>query len=80
MGMAMEIEVGEIRDGFFGAARRDFTRSDEASEALNHLDVHEVRRMQFVLLAKEAGLDACAKRGLQKKLQQGRRVDDDRAE
>jgi len=41
----MEIEVGEIRSGFFGAAWRHFTGSHEASEALNHLDVHEVRYM-----------------------------------
>ena len=78
--MPMEIEVREIRNCFVGAARRDFTRPHEATEALNHLDVHEVRRMQFVLLAKEAGLDPYTKRGLQKELQQGRRVDDDHAD
>jgi len=47
---------------------------------LDDLDVQEVRRVQFVPVAKEAGPDSSAKRGLQEKLQCGRRVDDDQAD
>ena len=78
--MPKEVEVGEIGDRFFGPARRDFTRSHETPETLNDLHVHEVRRMEVVLIAKEAGLDSPPKRCLQKQLQQGRCVDDDHAE
>ncbi len=67
----MEIEVNEICDRFVRSDRRDFTGPHETSEALNYLNVYEVRRVEFVLVAKEAGLDSCAKRRLQKKLQQG---------
>ena len=46
----------------------------QSGEAFGHT-VHEVRRVQFVVIAKESGLDANAKGGLQKKLQQRRRVE-----
>ncbi|MEO6239650.1 MAG: hypothetical protein ABIQ52_21850 [Vicinamibacterales bacterium] len=36
--------------------------------------------MEFVIVAKQAGFDACTKRRLQEKLQQGGRVDDDHAD
>lgn len=80
MGVAVDIEIAEVRNHFGGAAGRDFTRSHEASEALKHFDIHEVRRMKFVVGAKETGLDSRAKHGLQEELQQGRRVDDDHAD
>jgi hypothetical protein len=80
VGVTMEIEVGEIRNRFLGTAGRDFTGPHETSKTLSYLDVQKVWRVQFVLLAEEAGLDSCAKRGLQKKLQQSRRVDDNYAE
>jgi hypothetical protein len=73
----MEIEVSEIRNRLVGTTGRDFTGPHETSKALDYLDVQQVRRMQFVVLAKEAGLDSCAKRGLQEELQQSRGVDDD---
>ena len=76
----MEIEVGEIGNRFVGTAGRDFTGPHETAEALDYFDVQEVRRVQFVLVAKEADLDSCAKRGLQEKFQQCRRVDDDHAD
>ena len=76
----MEIEVSEISNHFVGTARRDLTRPHKTSEALSDFDIHEVRRVQFVLFAKESGLDARAKGSLQEKLQQGRRVDDDHAD
>ena len=62
MGVTMEIEVGEIRDRFVGTAGRDFTGPHETSEALNDLDVQEVRRVELVLVAKEAGFYSCAER------------------
>ena len=68
--MTMEVEVGEIRDRFVRAGRRDFTSPHETPEALNQLDVHEVRRVELVLVAKEPGFDPYAKRRLQEKLQQ----------
>ena len=67
----MEIEVDEVRNRFVRSDRRDFTGPHETSEALNQLHVHEVRRVKFVLVAKEAGFDSCAKRRLQEKLQKG---------
>jgi YD repeat-containing protein len=77
VGVTVEIEVSEIGNRFVRTAGRDLTGSHETSEALSDFDVHQVRRVQFVVLAKEAGLNSCAKRSLQKKLQQSRRVDDD---
>lgn len=71
VGVTMEIEVYEIRDRFMRSDRRDFTGPHETSEALNQLDVHEVRGVEFLLVAKESGFDSCAKRRLQEKLQQG---------
>ena len=76
----MDIKVGEIGNRFVRTAGGDFTGPHETSESLNHLDVHEVWHVQVVLVAKEAGLDSCAKQGLQEKLQQCRRVDDDHAD
>jgi hypothetical protein len=80
MGVTMKIEVEEIRNRFVGTAGSDFTGPDETSQALNDLDVQEVRRVESVLVAKEAGLDSDAKGGLQKELQERRRVDDDHAD
>ena len=54
MGMTMKIEVDEIRDRFVGTRGRDFTGPHETSEALNDFDVHQVRRVEFVVVAKEA--------------------------
>jgi hypothetical protein len=67
----MEIEVREIRDRFVGPDGRDFTGPDETSEALNDFDVQEVRRVELVRVAKQAGLDSRAKRGLQEQFQEG---------
>ena len=69
MGVTMKIEVDEIRYRFAGTAGSDFTGPHETSQALNDLDVQEVRRVKFVLVAKEAGLDSRAKGGLQEELQ-----------
>ena len=77
MGVTMHIEVGEIRNRFVGTGGRDFTGPHESSKALNDLDVQEMRRVELVLVTKEAGLDACAARGLQEKLQERRRVNHD---
>jgi hypothetical protein len=64
MGVTVEIEVGEIRNGFLGTAGRDFTGQHETSKTLSYLNVEEVWRVQFVLLTEEARLNSCAKRGL----------------
>ena len=80
MGVTVDIEVGEILDRLAGTGGRYFARPYEASESLNDLDVHEVRHMKFVPVAKEASLDTRAKWSLQEKLQQGRRIDDDHAD
>ena len=68
--VTVKIEVHEIRDRFVRSDGRDFTGPHETSKASNQFDVHEVRRVEFVFVAKEAGLDPCAKRRLQEKLQQ----------
>ena len=65
MRMTMEIEVGEIRNHLPGTDGRDFTRPHKTSEALNNLNVHEMWRVKFVVVAKEAGFDTNAKWGLQ---------------
>lgn len=73
----MEIEISEIRQRFVGAAGRNFTGPHETAQPLNDLDVQQVGRVQFVTVAKEAGLDSSAERRLQEKLQQRRCVDND---
>jgi len=80
MGVTVDIEVGEILNRFVGTGRRYLARPHEAPERLNDLDVHEVRHMKFVAVAKDAGLDSGATRSLQEKLQQRRRVDNDHAD
>jgi hypothetical protein len=70
MGMTVQIEVGEIVNRFVGTAGRYLTAAHETSEALCYLDVHKVRHVQFVLRAKEAGLNSLATRSLQEQLQQ----------
>jgi hypothetical protein len=69
MGMAMEIEVGEIRDGFGGAGGGDLTGPHEPPESLGHLDIHQMWRVEFVRVSKETCFDAPTERGLEEKLQ-----------
>ena len=71
MRVAVEIEVGEIRDRFMGASGRDFPRPNETPEALSYLDIHQVGRMKLVLVTEEASFDLCAQCRLKEKLQQG---------
>jgi hypothetical protein len=60
--VTMEIEIGEVGDRLFGTRGGDFTGPHQTSKPLRDLDVQEVWRVQFLVLAEEAGLDACAKR------------------
>src|SRR5215510_11809036 len=76
----MKIEVCEINDYFIGTTGRDFTGAHETSKRLDDLDVQQVRRVQFLVVGKQAGLYSCSKRGPQQKLQQGRRIDDNHAD
>jgi len=78
--MAVEIQVGEIHDRLGRAAGRHLTRTYETSEALCHLDVHQVGRMELVLISKEASLDPGAKRRLQEEFKQRRGVEDNHAD
>lgn len=78
--VTMKIEISEIRDRFVGATGRDFTAPYQSSKPCDYLDVQEVRGVQFVVAAKEAGLHSHSKRSLQQKLKQRRRVDDNHAE
>jgi hypothetical protein len=71
MWMTVEIEVSEISDCVVRPAGRDFMHSHETSETLEHFDIHQVRRMKFLVGAKEAFFDASANGRLQQKLQQG---------
>jgi hypothetical protein len=80
MRVAVEIEIAEICNHLVSAAGRDFTHSHEASQGLKHLHVDQVRRMKFVPVAKQACLDAGAKRGLEEELQHRRRIDDNHAD
>ena len=65
MWVTMEIEVSEIGHGFDRAVRCHLTCTDEAPEALRHFNVHQMRRMELVLISKKAGLDPAAKLCLQ---------------
>ena len=80
MRVTMKFEIGKVCQHFFGSASRNFPRSHQSSETLHDLDVHEVRCMELALVVKETGLDSSAKRSLQQKLQQRRRVDDGHAD
>lgn len=80
MWMTMEIEIGEIHDRFVGAPGGDFTHPHELSEALDDFHIYQVGRMEFVRVAKDTLFDSDANRGLQEKLQQRRRVNDDHAD
>ena len=80
MGVTVNLEVGEIVDRFARAGGRYLARPHEAPESLHDLDVHEVRHMKFVAVAKDAGLDSGPTRRLQEKLQQRRRVDNNHAD
>lgn len=75
-----QVELAEIRNRFGGPAGRHFARAHEPPEGLKHFDVHEVRRMELAFVPKEPRLDSSAKRGLQEKFEQGRRVDHDHAD
>jgi len=80
MGVAVEVEVDKVLDRFGRAIRGHFTRSNEASEALRHLDVDQMGRMELVLVSKEARLDPSAERRLQEEFQQRGGVADDHAD
>src|SRR3990170_4277568 len=80
MGVTVEIEVGEIRDRLGRAVSRHLACPYEPSETLGYFNVHQVGRMELVLVSKEARLDPSANRRLQEELQQGRRIDDDHAD
>ena len=69
MRVAMEIEVDEIRDGFGGAGRGYLTRPHEPPEALRHLDVHQMWRVELLRVSKETCFDARTERGLEEKFQ-----------
>ena len=80
MSVTVKVEVGQILDRLGRTVRRHFAHSNEASEALGDFNVHQVRRMQLVLISEKPGLDPGAKRCLQEKFQKRRRVEDDHAD
>lgn len=67
--MTVEIEVSEIRNRFGRTVGGHLTLTYETAEALSHLDVHEMWRVQFVLISKKTGLYPGTQRCLQKELQ-----------
>ena len=69
MGMTVQVEINKIRDCAGRPAGRGLTRSYETSETLEHFDIHQVRRMTFDVVAKEAFFDSYANWRLQQKLQ-----------
>ena len=74
------MEVDQILNRLPGSGGGHLARPHETPEALHYLDIHQVRDMEPGLVAEETSLSASAKRSLEKKLQQGRRVDDDHAD
>jgi hypothetical protein len=65
MRVTVKIEISEICKGFGRATACNLTSAYETSEALGHLDVHQMGRMKLVLISQEAGLNPGAKRCLQ---------------
>src|SRR5262245_34275541 len=80
VGVPMEIAISEIVSRFGIARGSHIACPDESPERLRHFDVYQVRRMELLLISKQAGLDPGAKRCLEKEFQQGRSVEDDHAE
>src|SRR4051794_37424479 len=80
MRVAVEVKIGQIGKRFLSPPPGHLTDANQAPQSLRDFDVHQVRDMPFVVVAKEAGLDACAKRRLQEELQESRSVDNDHAE
>ena len=63
MGVTVEIEVGEDPgDCPDRAVSRHLACPDEPSETLGHFNVHQVGRMELVLVSEEARLDPKATR------------------
>lgn len=69
--MTMEIDVREILNRLRRPIRRYLARADEASQALRHFDVHQMGRVEFVLVSEEPRFDLNAERRLQQELQKG---------
>jgi hypothetical protein len=61
MGVTVEVEV-KVLDGLGRTVSRHFARSNEASEALRHLDVDQMGRMELVPVSQQARLDPSAER------------------
>jgi hypothetical protein len=80
MGVTVEIELGEIRDGLGRTVSRHLACPYEPSETLRHFNVHQMGRMELVIVLKKAHLNPTANRRLQEELEQGRRIDDDHAD
>jgi hypothetical protein len=77
MGMAMEVQAGEVIERFGGTAGRHITHAYETPETLRDLDVNQMRDMQLIPVPKETRLDAHASFSLQQQFQHRRRIDDD---
>ncbi len=80
MGVAMEVEVGEIHDRLGRAVSRELAHPYKSPETLGDFNVHQMGGVQLVPISKDPGLNPDAKRCLQKKLQKGRRVENDHAD
>jgi len=55
MGVTVKVEV-EVLDGLGRTVSRHFARSNEASEALRHLDVDQMGRMELVPVSQQRSL------------------------
>jgi hypothetical protein len=53
MGVAVEIEVGEIRDRLGRAVSRHLAGPYQPSQTLCHFNVHQVGRMELVRVSKK---------------------------
>jgi hypothetical protein len=71
MGMTVEMKVNQISDCAVRPSGGDVACPHETPESLEDFDVDQVRRMKFVVVAKEAFLDSFANWRLQQELQQG---------
>ena len=80
MGVAVEVEVGEIRERFSPALSGELAHPDQSSKTLSYFDVYQVGRVKLVPVSNETRLNPGTERCLQEELEEGRRVEHNHAE
>jgi len=79
VGMAANVEIDKVMQCLLRSVGTYVASPYQASESLSDFDVQQMRRMECVVAVEQPRLDSRAEWGLEEKLQQGRRIDDDHA-